>query len=140
MLTKDNLFYNPLSSWVLKNVGAFPVRRNSPDFSALRQAMARLKKGNALVIFPEGSRQRKSFTGTVQPGIGFLVTKSNLPVIPSFVKGTDLALPKGSRFIRPKKISVHFGQEIAIERSKSHNYQDIANKIMYDIGHLACKL
>jgi 1-acyl-sn-glycerol-3-phosphate acyltransferase len=138
-MARDDLFYNPVFSLLISAVGAFPVKRNSADSSALKQAILRLKTGRALVIFPEGSRRINSLSGSVQPGIGFLVAKSNAPIIPSLIRGTDLALPKGARFIRPKKITVCFGKKISIERSESHNYLDIANKIMRSIGHLACK-
>lgn len=138
-MARDSLFNNPILSWLLSKVNTFPIRRNSPDSSALKQGIAKLKGGGALVIFPEGSRQREGLSKVAQPGIAFLAVKSASPIIPSFIKGTDLALPKGARFIRPKKISVYFGKEIPIERSKSHNYQDIANEVMCVIGHLACK-
>lgn len=138
-MARDDLFYNPLFAWLISSVGAFPVKRNSPDSSALKVAISRLKRGKPLVIFPEGSRRINGYTSSVEPGVGFLVVKSNSTIIPSFIKGTDLALPKGAKFIRPKKISVYFGKEISLERSESHNYQAIANRIMYGIGHLACR-
>ena len=138
-MAKDNLFSNPLFSWILRDVGAFAVRRHSADYSALKQALSRLRKGKGLVIFPEGTRQVNGSLGAAQPGVGFLAAKTNLPIIPSVIRGTDSVLPKGFRFIRLKKISVCFGRKIAIERRESPDYQEIADKIMRSIGHLACR-
>ena len=138
-MAKDTLFRNPLLAWWLGAVGVFPVRRDSADYSALKQSLFRLRKGKGLLIFPEGTRQVRGILGVAQPGVGFLAARTNLPVIPSFIKGTDAVLPKGSRFIRPRKISVCFGQEIVIERRESPDYQEIADKIMLSIGHLACR-
>jgi len=138
-MARDNLFYNPLFSWLLRNVAAFPVKRNSADIWAIKEAVSRLRQAQGLVIFPEGSRQIGELSKDIQPGVGFLVVKSNSAIIPAFIKGTDLAWPKGAKFIRPKKITVTFGQKILMERSESHNYQDIANRIMCNIGHLACR-
>jgi 1-acyl-sn-glycerol-3-phosphate acyltransferase len=138
-MAKENLFHHPAFSWLLYNVGAFPVRRNSADLSALRQAMARLKDGKVLLIFPEGQRRQEGLSKVIQPGVGFLAAKSSLPIVPSFIRGTDGALPKGSKFIRPKKISVCFGRQIHVERSEPPNYQAIAKQIMHSIGQLASK-
>ena len=137
-MAKDSLFYNPFLARFFHVLGAFPVKRNSIDTSAMKEAIARLNNGKVLLIFPEGSRQVGGFSATARRGIGFLAVKSNLPVIPAFIKGTDSVLPKGSKFIRPGAIKVYFGREISIERSESHNYQAIADKIMRSIGHLAC--
>ena len=56
--------------------------------------------------------------------------------IPAFIKGTDLALPRRAKFIRPHKISVYFGKEIPIERGLP--YSEIADEILRSIWHLSC--
>lgn len=154
-MARHDLFCNPWFSWLLSKVGAFPVKRNSADISALKEAMRRVKKGNALVVFPEGSRQFEGLSSEPQAGIGFLVSRLGVPVIPAFISGTDKALPRNAKFIRPKKVSVHFGKphtfpcdevlrkhrkvrgkQISIERRMP--YQEIAQLIMEDIRHLSC--
>lgn len=154
-MAKDSLFKNPLLRWWLLNVGAFPVKRESADISALREAMRRIKDGNGLLLFPEGTRRSDGTLEMPQGGIGFLAYKLNVPVIPAFISGTQRALPRGSRFIRPVKVSVHFGKprsfycvealsnakerdkQISIERRVP--YQDIAQDIMKNIRHLSCE-
>jgi len=124
---------------LLRAIEVFPVKRDSADLSALKEAMHRVKdKQQGLLLFPEGTR---STTGEiscdVQPGIGFLVAKLNVPVIPFFVKGAMEALPRGAKSYRRNRISVSFGEQIFIERRMP--YQDIAKKIMEEIRHLSCK-
>lgn len=135
-LAKAELFCNPFCSWFLSTICVFPIKRNAADLSALKEAMRRVKNGKALVVFPEGSRRSDSASSEPQPGIGFLAAKLNVPLIPAFVKGTEIALPKGAKFLRPTKISVYFGKQILIERRLP--YQDIAQQIMANIRHLAC--
>lgn len=134
-MARHDLFYNPFFSWLLTKLGAFPVKRNSPDLSALKEAMKRLKEGDALVLFPEGSRQFDGLSAEPHSGIGFLAAKLDAPVIPAFVKGTEKALPKRAKFIRLEKISVYFGMQISIERRMP--YQDIARRIMEEIRRLS---
>lgn len=134
-MAKHELFYNPLFSRFISSVGAFAVKRDSADLSALRDAMRRIRDGRAIALFPEGSRRVNGIIDAPQAGIGFLAAKLNVPVIPAFIKGTEKALPAGAKLIRPAKISVHFGRQISIERRMP--YQDIARQIMVSIRHLS---
>lgn len=134
-LARDDLFLNPLFAWLLYSVRAFPVKRDSADISALKESLQRVRNGGGLVIFPEGSRKADRIFEP-EPGIGFLASKLNTPVVPVFVKGTEIALPKGAKFLKPAKISVHFGKQILIERGMP--YQDIARLVMEKIRRLVC--
>lgn len=134
-MAKQELFRNPLFSWLISNVGAFPVERDSADLSALKEAMRRVKQGKPLLLFPEGSRKLDNGFSQPHPGIGFLVAKLGVTVVPAFVKGTESALPKNAKFFRPKKIFVRFGKQISLERGLP--YQDIALKIMGNIRQLS---
>lgn len=135
-MAKDDLFKLPLLSWFFSQIKVFPVKRDSADLSALKEAMRRVKSGEPLVLFPEGTRQSSGVSSQPHAGIGFLAVKLEVPVIPAFVKGSGNVLPKGAKFIRPNKISVCFGQQIFIERRMP--YQDIARMIMENIRHLSC--
>ena len=135
-MARHDLFLNRFFSCWLHSVGAFPVKRDSADKSALKEAMKRVTNGGGLLLFPEGARQDVNNAMAGKPGVGFLAAKLNVPVIPAFVKGTDKALPKGVKAPRPHKVSVYFGKEISIERRLP--YQDISDEIMRNIRHLAC--
>jgi 1-acyl-sn-glycerol-3-phosphate acyltransferase len=138
-MAKEELFSNRLFGWLISSVGSFPVRRNSTDISALREAIQRLKDGRALLLFPQGTRRDTEGTSEkVESGIGFLAGKVNVPVVPAFIKGTEKALPKGAKFIRPAKLSVRFGEQIYIERGLP--YQDTAQLIMAKIRDLSCEV
>ncbi len=136
-MAKKELFENPIMSKLLWSWHVFPVKRDSADLFAIKEAMRRVKKGEGLMIFPEGTRQSGKEFGKPEEGVGFLVSKLNVPVIPVYVSGTDQALPKDAKFIKPKKVTVHFGQPISFERRTS--YQDIAVKIMEEIKKLSCQ-
>lgn len=134
-MARHDLFKNKYFAWLISSVGAFPVKRDSPDISALKEAIRRVRKGKVLLMFPEGARQEAGSMGDAKSGIGFLVGKFNLPVIPAFVKGTVEALPKGAKCIRRSSVSVRFGKQIEMDGKMS--YQEIAEHIMENIRHLA---
>ncbi|MFA4990090.1 MAG: lysophospholipid acyltransferase family protein [Candidatus Omnitrophota bacterium] len=135
-MAKNTLFGYPFLSGWLKAVGAIPVKRGAPDFSAIKTAMHNAASGKGLALFPEGTRrtQENAFINP-QAGAGFLADKLNVPVIPAFVSGTEDALARGAKFIRLAKIRVKFGKEIHIERGKP--YREISEAIMANIKNLA---
>lgn len=135
-MARHDLFSIPLLGKLISNLGAFPVKRGTADVSAIREAIRRLRNGNALVLFPEG-RRIGAINADEEPeaGIGFLAAKLGVPVIPAFVKGTQEAMPVGAKFIYPKKVSVTFGEGIYVNKGLS--YQEIARVIMERIRQLA---
>ena len=136
-MARHDLFSTPFLSWLLYSVGAFPIKRNTADISALREAMRRVKSGKVLLLLPEGRRKEIDGESFARPqaGIGFLAEKLGVPVIPVFVKGSEEAFPKGAKSIRPVRVNVYFGRPIKIERGLP--YQDIAEEIMKNIRHLS---
>ena len=136
-MARDTLFSNRLFAWLLNDCGSFPLKRDSADLSALKEAIKRLKSGQGLLLFPEGRRSADKDT-LLKPraGVGFLASKLKVPVIPALVKGTDRALPRGAKFFRSSNISVIFGKQILIERRMP--YKDIAQQVINDIRHLSC--
>lgn len=141
-MARDDLFYHPWFSRLISSLGAFELKRDSADISALKEAMKRLHQGKGLLLFPEGTRLSADRSGSdfikVHAGVGFLAAKLQVPVVPAFIKGTEIALPKGAKFIKLAKISVFFGKQILIERRMP--YQDIAREIMSQVRHLSCPI
>jgi 1-acyl-sn-glycerol-3-phosphate acyltransferase len=135
-MAKHDLFCCPLFSWWLGAVGAFPIKRYYADLDALKEAMRRVKEGKGLLLFPEGTRSVNGRFLAPQAGAGFLAAKLDVPVIPAFISGTEQALPRGAKMVKPTVISVRFGKQISIERRTP--YQDIAEKIMENIRRLSC--
>ncbi|MFH1398295.1 MAG: lysophospholipid acyltransferase family protein [Candidatus Omnitrophota bacterium] len=134
-MARHSLFRNPCSAWVLAEGHVFPVKRNSADFKALKEALRRVNKGKGLLLFPEGTRQVSGRFGEPEPGVGFLAAKLKVPVIPVLLKGTDQAWPRNAKFPRSAKIKVTFGPGIVIESKMS--YKEIAQTIMDGIRALA---
>ena len=88
-----------------------------------------------MVIFPQGTRVSKTHKKEAQPGIGFIVAKTSLPILPVYIKGSDIVMPPGAK--RPKRhpIRVIFGK--LQHYSKTLPYQEIADQIMVSIHSLA---
>jgi 1-acyl-sn-glycerol-3-phosphate acyltransferase len=96
-LARKTLFKPGFWNWLLSHINVIPVNKeNSSDISAIKKALAFLKNGLGIVIFPEGTRSLDGNFGPAQPGIGFLACKSQAPVIPVRIFGTYEILRKYS--------------------------------------------
>ena len=134
-IAKDSLFKSKISSFLFHNMGAFPIRRESSDFRAIRETLKRLKKGFPVVIFPEGTRLAAKRTKRVQAGIGLIAVKSGVPVVPTYIEGTDKVLGFDSKWFKRSPITVIIGEPRIYTPEQS--YEDIAHHILDDIQFLA---
>jgi 1-acyl-sn-glycerol-3-phosphate acyltransferase len=135
-MARDSLFLKPLLKSWLKAVEVIPLKRNAADFTAIKTGLQIVRKGGALALFPEGTRRTKvDMYLNPEPGVGFLAAKGGVPVIPAFVSGTYIAMPRQARSLRLAKISVRFGKEIHIERGRP--YQETSDLIMANIKQLS---
>ena len=86
-MAKEELFkVNPLFTWLIKKLGAFPVKRGSKDTAAIDNALESLKNGRIFVIFPEGTRSKDGELGKPKSGVTLIAARAKVPVVPVFVK------------------------------------------------------
>ncbi|MBL7197919.1 MAG: 1-acyl-sn-glycerol-3-phosphate acyltransferase [Candidatus Omnitrophica bacterium] len=136
-LAKQELFHNRIFGWYIKKLGAFPIRRNWGDISAIKESIRRIRNGQPLVIFPEGGR---SLDGKIKegfPGIALLASKTKIPVIPAFIKGSDCVLDGGIKSLRFCRIYIKFGKPLIFYRERPQYYSEVTDRIMTSIGELS---
>ena len=137
-MARHDLFTIPIFGAFLRQLRSFPVKRGTSDIASIKQGLKYLKQAGGLLVFPEGGRSLDSSLMKPEPGISLIAAKSNVPVIPVFVKGTEKALSRNARYIRLVKIYVYFGKPLYFKNQANRvNYQNFANKIMQEIKGLA---
>jgi 1-acyl-sn-glycerol-3-phosphate acyltransferase len=87
-MAKRELFEVPFIGFVLRAIGAFPVRRGEADRGALQMALAVLAAGQPLGYFPEGHRSESGQLLRARPGVAYIAQHSSAPIIPFAVSGT----------------------------------------------------
>jgi 1-acyl-sn-glycerol-3-phosphate acyltransferase len=119
-MAKVELFGPPLLRWWVSACGAFPVRRGEADRQALRTARAVLERGEALVMFPEGTRGASlRDLRPPEPGAALLALRTGAVILPVAVIGTDQVFPKGARRLSRGTIRVRVGAPIRIDGAAS---------------------
>ena len=140
-LGRDTLYKSRLLNWILSNIGVIPLDRTRGDIAALRKAIQILRSGAVIGLFPEGTRSPDGTMQAPKGGIGFLIAKAGVPVIPAYISGTFHAYPRGARFIRPAKITITYGPPIPPETfihlaEFDDGYEQIARLVMEKIAAL----
>jgi 1-acyl-sn-glycerol-3-phosphate acyltransferase len=113
---KLELFRVPVIGWIYRQLGGFPVRRGGVTKEALHEAARRLRAGRVVVIYPEGQINETGGPLPPKPGLGVIVARSGVPVLPVYVSGTDAAMPRGQWWIRPRPVKVLIGRPLVFDR------------------------
>lgn len=114
-MANDFLFRIPVLGKLIPYYGAFPVRRGGVDRETLRTAESHLKNGDFLCIFPEGGT---TVTGKLfyplEGGVALIAMRSNVPIIPVAMTGTDGVVNPKFPFLHHHKggITVTFGKPL----------------------------
>src|SRR5438477_12641357 len=108
----DTFFTKRASSiYATAFMNALPIWRKNCDAHSLEDLRERLLKGSSVyILFPEGTRTRTGAMASFKPGLGRLVAKTNIPIVPCHLNGTFAALPASRAVPRWKKILVRVGK------------------------------
>ena len=87
-LAKRELIKGRISDWFFeKKLKIIPVSRKEFDLQAMRACLKALKDGDALCVFPEGTRQLKQLMERVEKGVAFLAMRQKVDMVPVYIHG-----------------------------------------------------
>jgi 1-acyl-sn-glycerol-3-phosphate acyltransferase len=137
-LARRTLFEKRLLGALISRVNALPVDLSRSDRTAVRTIINLLKEGHRTVIFPEGTRSLDGNIQPARPGIGMIIAKTLVPVVPMRIFGSFEAWPKGGR-LKPYPITVVVGKPIHfakgdIGRNHRESYQKISESVLATIA------
>src|SRR5512133_2586259 len=139
-LAKAELF-NPVLTPILRAGGAFKVRRGEGDVEAMRTAVELVREGEIVVMFPEGTRQRKGLVKRHQArphtGAARIALAAGAPLVPAAIGGTD-------RLLRLGQLRVAYGPPLDLSDLDAQDNKISANvateRLMTKIDELKATL
>jgi len=131
-VAKEELFRNPLASFFLQRLGAFPLHRGAGDKGAVQRIFSLLGEGKVVGLFPEGTRGEGK-VGDFQRGALKLLLRAQVPVVVAGIRGTYESLPRGKKIPRPFPIQVSFSSPVEV---KGWNIEEVEKKIREEMEAL----
>lgn len=138
---RDSLFFWPLGI-LIRNLNSIPVNRSTLDIKTLKLVLSVLNQGNPLLVFPEGTRSCNDQIQSGKKGIGLLLAKSGVPVVPAKVIGGYKVLGRGMIFPRiGKQIVIKYGSVVYMKdldpgKADSNRYEVIAQRVISEITRI----
>lgn len=114
-LGKESMWKFGMLGKLFTAMGAIPVHRGAIDREAMKRCIAVLQSGQPLVLFPEGERKDGPTVHPLLDGAAFLAAKAGVPLVPVGIGGSDKAMPRGAKFVFPRKVVVIIGEPIVVE-------------------------
>lgn len=102
--------------WWMAQVGVTLIDRKAPSKEAMRLVAQCLAAGEAVGIFPEGTRSADGAVAPFRTGVEFLVRRTKAIVVPVGIDGAHRAFPRGAIVPRPRKVVVRYGEPWPAEK------------------------
>ena len=110
----SDVFAKPGQGQILKLYGVFPVHRGEYDRALLQHVVSVIKAGYPLLIAPEGGRSHVTAMRRANPGIGYIIEQTGVPIVPSGLVGTtDDFWQRAKRGEKPR-LEVRIGQPFSL--------------------------
>lgn len=139
-LARKTLLKWPFFGPLFPAMNVIPVERDGNDMSALREVIKKIREGNGVLLFPEGTRSKD---GNLQPGragIGLVIAKTGAPVLPMRIFGAFEAFPKNAKMPHFSPVTVVIGEPLYFEsidlEASREAYQLLGDRVMEAISKL----
>ena len=131
VIAKIEIFRIPVVEAVLWGLGMICVDRSINDITSVKESLNYLKKGEKVVIFPEGTRMSEFHADAAKSGAVKMAERAGVPIVPVF-------LTRKKPFF--KKSKVIYGEPFYIEKQKvkrtAEDYKKLSEELMSKIQEL----
>jgi 1-acyl-sn-glycerol-3-phosphate acyltransferase len=126
-LIKAEAVKGPLG-WLLTHVGQYALNRDVPDREPLLQALAQLKNGGAIGVFPEGTRGAGAVENVFN-GAGWLAARAGVTVLPVALRGVARPADRKRRRFRPR-VTVLVGEPFEVPKGAGRTAVNAATELI----------
>jgi 1-acyl-sn-glycerol-3-phosphate acyltransferase len=128
-LARETLFDFAPFAWLIRSINAIPIDREGFGIAGIKESLRRLKRGEMVLIFPEGTRTPDGQVKQFRPGFTSLAVRSRAAILPVAIAGAFQCWPKTRTFPRPGKIRVHYGRPILPQEYEGLNEQELISLV-----------
>jgi len=111
-MARSTLWKNRWFGGLIAHFNSFPVKRDSADLTAVKETLRRLKAGECIIVFPEGTRTQTGRIGPLLKGVSAMAKKAGVPIVPVAITGAFDMWPRHARWPKSVSVWVDFGPPI----------------------------
>jgi 1-acyl-sn-glycerol-3-phosphate acyltransferase len=128
-LARKSLFRFAPLRWLMNSFDAFPIDREGNGLGGIKETLKRLKRGELVLMFPEGTRTPDGEVRAMKPGFTVLAKRAGVPLVPVALDGAFDAWPRQRRLPRRAMIHVQFGEPIDPQCVESMTDEQLTREI-----------
>ena len=118
-LARQSLFKFAPVRWLIVALDTIPIDRDGTGLGGLKETLRRLKRGEMVLIFPEGTRSADGVVARLKPGFLALARRSGASLLPVGIDGAYEAWPRRHKLPRPASIGLAICPPISPEQVAS---------------------
>ncbi len=124
-LARDSLFRVPGLAQFIWFFDAIPIDREGGGLAGLKETLKRLKAGELVLIFPEGTRTYDGEVAPLKPGFLAVARRGKAPLVPVAIDGAYQSWPRTARLPRPTRLAVVIGEPISAQEIAELTDEDL---------------
>jgi 1-acyl-sn-glycerol-3-phosphate acyltransferase len=128
-LARRTLFRFAPFRWLIQWYDAIPIEREGMGLAGIKETLRRLRRGELVLIFPEGTRSPDGRLGPLKPGFCTLARRANAPLLPVAITGADRVWPRDRRWPQPAPVWVQFGPPILPEEWRELTDEQLVQRL-----------
>ncbi len=128
-MARETLFDFAPFRWLIQSLDAIPIDREGLGLSGLKETLKRAKRGEMVLIFPEGTRSPDGEVAPLKPGFSALARRARVPLLPIGIDGAYQAWPRDHAFPGLSTIHVHVGEPIPAEEAAAADERELVAEV-----------
>jgi len=128
-LARESLFDVPLLGRLITWLGSIPIDRDGMGISGIKESLRHLKRGEMVLIFPEGTRSPDGEIAPFKPGFGTLAVRSKAHILPVAIEGAYACWPRSRKLPRLGRIRIHYGEPISPEQVQQFDDRELLEEV-----------
>lgn len=128
-VARSTLFRFAPFRWLINSLDAIPIEREGSGLAGLKETLRRLKRGELVLLFPEGTRTRTGEVGVLKPGFSALAHRARVPLVPVGIDGAFDAWPRTRRWPWLARIEIQFGEPLLPDEAAALSDRELVAEI-----------
>jgi 1-acyl-sn-glycerol-3-phosphate acyltransferase len=133
-LARKTLFRSKLFGWAIAYLDAIPIDREGMSLEGIKETLRRLKRGERVLMFPEGTRSEDGSLGEIKPGVCALARRGKAAILPMAVDGAFDAWPRSVKVPRAVTVTVTVGEPLPASEISRLSDEELVTELQQRIA------